>query len=170
MYQNQGFIHIGTGVDTSEFVCDSLFLWWEAYGRWTYSQATSILALADSGGSNSARHYIFKQDLQKLAEDIGVEIRMAHYPPYTSKWNPIEHRLFPHVTRAMQGVILQGYDMVAQLINKVKTKTGLSVETHVTEKQYQTKRKVHPEFKKTMRIQFDEVLPQWNYTILPSLF
>lgn len=89
LFQNKGFMNIGMSHDTSEFVCDSLFLWWELFGQRAYSQATSILALVDGGGSNSSRHYIFKEDLQKLADDIGIEIRIAHYPPYTSKWKPM---------------------------------------------------------------------------------
>ena len=132
------------------------------------SPASSILALADGGGSNSSRHYIFKEDLQKLVEDLGIEIRMAHYPPYTSKWNPIEHRLFPHVTKAMKGVILKSYQTVEQLIQKTKTKTGLFVRTHITHKDYQPGRKVQAGFKKNMKIVFDEYLPKWNYTAIPS--
>ena len=166
--KNTGFINIGSSKDTSEFVCDTLRLWWETYGRYEYPQASSILALADGGGSNSSRHYIFKEDLQKLVEDLGIEIRMAHYPPYTSKWNPIEHRLFPHVTKAMKGVILKSYQTVEQLIQKTKTKTGLFVRTHITHKDYQPGRKVQAGFKKNMKIVFDEYLPKWNYTAIPS--
>ncbi len=101
---NIGYIQLGTSHDTSEFACDSFRHWWYSYGQKLYPNATSILVLCDGGGSNSARYYIFKQDIQKLADEIGVEIRIAHYPPYCSKYNPIEHRLFPHVTRACQGV------------------------------------------------------------------
>ena len=93
---------------------------------------------------------------------------MAHYPPYTSKWNPIEHRLFPHVTKAMKGVILKSYQTVEQLIQKTKTKTGLFVRTHITHKDYQPGRKVQAGFKKNMKIVFDEYLPKWNYTAIPS--
>lgn len=166
--KNTGFINIGTSKDTSEFVCDTIRLWWTTYGQYEYPGATSLLALADGGGSNSSRHYIFKEDLWKLVDDLKIEIRMAHYPPYTSKWNPIEHRLFPHVTRAMRGVILKSYEMVEQLIQKTKTKTGLSVKTQITRKVYQTGRQVQEGFKEHMGIVFDDYLPQWNYTALPS--
>lgn len=165
--KNKGFINIGTSKDTSEFVCDSIRVWWKNYGQYEYSEASSILALADGGGSNSSRHYIFKEDLQKLVDDLQIEIRIAHYPPYTSKWNPIEHRLFPHVTNAMKGVILKTHEMVEQLIQKTKTKTGLSVKTNITRKEYQTKRKVQNGFKENMRLVFDEYLPKWNYTATP---
>jgi len=103
-------INIGTSADTAEFACDSVKLWWDNVGRHRYPAATSLLILADCGGSNSYRHHIFKDQLQSLANSIGLDIRVAHYPPYTSKWNPIEHRLFPHITRAMSGVILRSYE------------------------------------------------------------
>ena len=94
---NVGYIVLGTSKDTSEFNCDCIKYWWENYGKKDYPNANSILNLADCGGSNSSRHYIFKEDLQKLVDEIGIEIRMAHYPSYASKYNPIEHRLFCHI-------------------------------------------------------------------------
>lgn len=97
---NRGYINLGTSKDTREFACDSLKYWWNNYGRYDYPRADSILTYCDCGGSNSSRHYIFKQDLQKLVNEIEIAMRIAHYPPYTSKYNPKEHRLFPHVTRA----------------------------------------------------------------------
>lgn len=169
LVRNSGFMNIGTSKDTSEFACDSLRLWWEQSGREAYPQASSILVLADGGGSNSASHYIFKEDLQKLVNEIGIEIRMAHYPPYTSKWNPIEHRLFPHVTRAMKGVILKSYELVEQLIQKTSTKTGLIVKTHLSTKSYLTGRTVQKSFKENMKIVFDDYLPKWNYTAVPGM-
>jgi len=101
--RNTGYITLGTSHDTSEFACDSLFQWWMNEGIIHYPKAKSLLILCDGGGSNSSRHYIFKEDLQKTANALGLEIRIAHYPPYTSKYNPIEHRFFPHVTRACEG-------------------------------------------------------------------
>jgi len=108
-----------------------------------YAFATSILFLCDGRGSNSSNYYIFKEDLQKLANEIGIEIRIAHYPPYTSKYNPIEHRLFPHVTRACEGVIFTSIELVKSLIEKTSTKTGLRVNTARLRKMgSKTKRKV----------------------------
>jgi hypothetical protein len=103
LQQNHGYITLGTSHDTSEFACDCLRQWWHDYGRAIYTRADSLLLLCDGGGSNSARTYLFKEDLTKVVQEIGVEVRVAHYPPYTSKYNPIEHRLFPHLTRACQG-------------------------------------------------------------------
>lgn len=153
--------------DTSEFACDSIKWWWLHQGRLLYPTATSILLLADGGGSNSARHYIFKEDLQKLVDEIGIEIRMAHYPPYTSKWNPVEHRVFPHITRTLQGVILKSHAVVKDLIEKTTTTTGLKVSAHIIKKTYETGRKYAKDFKETMRIIFDEYLGKWNYRAIP---
>jgi hypothetical protein len=164
---NIGYIQIGTSHDTSEFVCDSLRHWWYTYGQARFPHATSILIKCDGGGSNSARHYLFKRDLQVLADEIGVEIRIAHYPPYCSKYNPIEHRLFPHVTRACQGVVFASIELVKELMEKTHTETGLKAFVHIIDKVYQTGRKVAEDFKETMRIVFDEVLPQWNYRAVP---
>ncbi len=124
--------------------------------------------LCDGGGSNRSRHYLFKQDLQELAEALGLRIRVAHYPPYCSKYNPIEHRLFPHVTRACQGVIFKSVEMVKQLMEKTKTKAGLRVQVRILDKLYETGRKVASDFKETMRIVFDDYLPAWNYVVMPA--
>ena len=164
---NIGYIQLGTSHDTSEFACDSFRYWWYTYGVHQYPNATSILVPCDGGGSNSSRHYIFKQDLQALAEEIGIEIRIAHYPPYCSKWNPIEHRLFPHVTRACQGVIFTSIELVKELMEKTHTKTGLKAFVHIIDRAYQTGRKVADNFKEHMRIIFDDFLPRWNYRAVP---
>lgn len=166
---NVGYIQIGTSHDTSEFACDSIRYWWNTYGKSCYPFADSILLLCDGGGSNSSRYYIFKQDLQTLVNELGIEIRIAHYPPYLSKYNPIEHRLFPHVTRVCQGVILQDVQLLRDLIATTTTRTGLKVFTTILDKPYQTGRKVAESFKSTMKIVFDQHLPQWNYRARPEL-
>lgn len=164
---NSAYINIGTNHETAEFSCDSIKKWWNSQGRYDYSNANSILILADSGGSNSYRHYIFKESLQKLVNDIGIEIRIAHYPPYTSKWNPIEHKLFPHITRSMQGVILKDHDIAKQLIEKTTTKTGLIVRANIIKKVYVKGKKVAQDFKEKMKIKFDKTLGEWNYRAIP---
>jgi hypothetical protein len=165
---NIGYVQIGTSHDTGEFACDSIRYWWEHYGSTQYPEASSILLLCDGGGSNSSRHYLFKQDLQGLANELGIEIRIAHYPPYASKYNPIEHRLFPHLTRVCEGVIFETVEVVKDLMEKAKTKTGLQVFATVLDKVYKTGRKVTEGFKETMEILFDDYLPQWNYTAKPQ--
>lgn len=168
LYRNIGYVTIGTSHDTSEFAVACIRHWWLNHGCVAYPQATSILLLCDCGGSNNARYYIFKQELQQLADELGIAIRIAHYPPYTSKYNPIEHRLFPHLTRVCQGVVLKSVELVKELMASAKTKTGLQVVASILDKAFATKRKVADDFKETMRIQFDDYLPQWNYSALPS--
>jgi transposase len=166
--RNEAYVNIGTSRDTSEFSCDSIRHWWNTYGSHYYPLATSILLLMDGGGSNSSRHDIFKQDLQALVAEIGIEIRIAHYPPYTSKWNPIEHRVFPHITRELSGMILVSHLFMKELIEKTTTKAGLKVYACIFNKIYETGRKVAEGFKDSMRIVFDEHLRQWNYTAIPE--
>jgi hypothetical protein len=165
--KNTGYINIGTSAETAEFACESIKIWWSLQGCLDYPNATSILMLMDGGGSNSSRHYVFKEALQRLANEIGIEIRVAHYPPYTSKWNPIEHRLFPHITRSMQGIMLKDHEMAKQLIEKTTTKTGLKVRANIINKVYEKGKKAAKEFKENMKIKFDEYLGQWNYRALP---
>jgi hypothetical protein len=166
--RNLGYLSVGTSHDTTEFACDSIAWWWENYGRSLYPDAHSMCLLCDGGGSNSADKYLFKEDLQKLADRLGREIRIAHYPPYCSKYNPIERRLFPHGTRACQGVIFDSVATVKRLLEKTRTATGLGVVVEVLEKVYQTGRKYAEGFKKEMKIVFDKYLPKWNYRAIPT--
>ena len=166
--RNKGWISLGTSKDTSEFACDSLRKWWSEQGVIDYPDASALLILCDGGGSNSSRHYIFKEDLQKLADKIGIEIRIAHYPPYTSKYNPIEHQMFSHVTRACRGAVFSSVECAAELMEKTKTKKGLKVTVQIFDKIYETGRKVKEDFKENMPIIFDEYLPRWNYRAIPN--
>jgi hypothetical protein len=166
--RNKGYIHLNTSHDTSELACDSLATWWDRYGRVDYPEAKELLLLCDGGGSNSATRYVFKEELQKLANRLGIEIRVAHYPPYCSKYNPIEHRLFPHVTRACRGVIFQTRETVQYYMSKAETSTGLTIEVGILEKMYETGRKCAAGFKKAMKIVFDAFLPKWNYRAVPE--
>jgi glycosyltransferase involved in cell wall biosynthesis len=161
----QGHIMIGKSHDTSEFACDSIANWWNKMGAFSYPSARRLLILCDGGGSNSSRHYIFKEDLQNLATELGIDITIAHFPPYCSKWNPIEHRLFPHVSNALRrGATIDSIEHMAQKIRRTKTKTGVSVSVFTTEKEYSTGRKYAQGFKENNQIQFDPYLPRWNYT------
>jgi hypothetical protein len=166
--RNFGYLNLGTSHDTSAFACDSIWQWWQQTGHADYPQAKALLLLCDGGGSNSSSRYVFKEGLQSLSARMGLEIRVAHYPPYTSKYNPIEHRLFPHVTRACQGVILQTVEQVRHYMAKAKTATGLKVVVNILDQVYAIGKKVAKGFKKTMRILFDAFLPKWNYRALPS--
>lgn len=166
---NRAYVYLGTSKDTAEFVADCIRHWWFNYGSELYPAASALLILADGGGSNSSRHFIFKSELEKLADELSIEIRMAHYPPYCSKWNPVEHRVFPHLTRAMQGVILTSHKLVQTLLERATTRTGLKVIVNIIETVYQTGRKVADDYKDTMRIVFDDYLSRWNYRAIPSV-
>jgi len=166
--RNRGHLNIGLSHDTSQFACASFRWYWHRIGQRCYPRATSILWLCDCGGSNAAAHHIFKQDLQALVDDIGIEIRVAHYPSYCSKYNPIERRLFPHVTRACQGMLFDTLDTVVRLMRRTSTTTGLRTTVNVIRRVYQTGRKVADDFKDRMRIAFDDLLPRWNYVAHPQ--
>lgn len=168
LFRNDGYIALGSSHDTGEFACDSIRHWWYEYGCVYYPEATAILLLCDSGGSNDARFYCFKEDLQKLADEIRVAVRVAHYPPYTSKYNPIEHRFFPHITRACLGVIFTSLALVRDLMLRAKTKKGLRTFVTIIDKTYETGRKASKSFLKTMPIRFDDYLPRWNYQATPN--
>lgn len=167
--KNEASVHLNTSCDTTEFACESIELWWHEQGQQDYSDADELLILCDGGGSNSASAYIFKEDLQALSNRVGLRIRIAHYPPYCSKYNPIEHRVFPHVTRACKGVPLETIETAKHYIEKTETTTGLNVVVRIIEKVYETGRKYAAEFKNNMTIQFDDLLPKWNYTAVPQL-
>jgi hypothetical protein len=166
--RNQGFVALGVSHDTSEFACDSLRWWWRHYGKRHYPQATSLLLLCDGGGSNRADTWLFKLDLGRFAQETGLDVRVAHYPPYCSKYNPIEHRLFPHLTRACQGVIFTRLELVKELMEKAATKPGLKVKVKILDKVYQTGRRITDDVKKQIHVAFATVLPKWNYTLAPK--
>jgi hypothetical protein len=166
--RNHGQINLGTSHDTSEFACDSIAFGWEQYGCLHYPRATSLLLLCDGGGSNAANRYVFKYALEKLADRIGLEIRVAHYPPYKSKFNPIEHRFFPHVTRACKGVIFISVETALEKKAQTRTTQGLTATVHLLKGDYPTGRKAPKNYKKNMRIAFDEELPAWNYRAVPT--
>ena len=165
---NRGWLHLGLSRDTTEFACDSLRLFWQRDGQHLYPHASAILLLCDGGGSNSYRKHLFKEDLQHLVNELRIPVRVAHYPAYCSKFNPIDRRLFCHVTRACQGVLFDSLQTVVGLMQKTKTQTGLSVTVRVLEKLYETGRKVSNAFKQNMPIVFEPFLPKWNYWAVPQ--
>ena len=133
-----------------------------------------MLVLCDGGGSNPADNdngqaRLFRTDVQRLVNDLGLEVRMAHFPPHASKYNPIEHRLFPHLTRVCRGMILQSVDLVAMLMRKATTRTGLTVEVDILDKVYRIGRQVSQAVKNAVNLVRDVDLPRWNYRILPNV-
>jgi hypothetical protein len=166
--RNHGHLNVTTSHDTSAFACDSIAYWWETFGKQEYPEATSLLLFCDGGGSNAANRYVFKYNLERLAGRIGLEIRVCHYPPHESKYNPIEHRFFPHVSRACEGVIFDAVETALEKMGQANTNTGLTTTVHLLPGEYKTGEKAPKDYKKTMRIVFDEELPAWNYRALPT--
>ncbi len=165
---NHGHVTLGLSRDTSQFACDSFALYWQRYGRRAFPRAKSMLWLCDCGGSNNPRHHVFKEQLQHLVNKIGIPIRLAHYPPYCSKYNPIEHRMFPHVTRACQGVIFRTLSIIKQLIQRTWTNNGLYVTVDVITKNYEPARQAVNQSDEPLSIQFDKRLPLLNYIATPQ--
>ncbi len=166
MQRNEGYISIGNSHETAEFITDNLLWWWENYGIHNYPDAKTILILCDAGGGNSYRHYAFKKHILRLAKQIGLDIIICHYPPYSSKWNPIEHRLFAHVHHAIQGVPFNNYEQVKELIGKTKTQTGLKVFVRLNLKTYAIGIKTPKEGVDFTRIQFHSSIPKLSYRIV----
>jgi hypothetical protein len=166
--RNLGHLNLGLSHDTSRFACDSVASWWETLGQFAYPQARRLLLCCDGGGSNAANRYVFKYHLERLAKRIGLEIRVAHYPPGCSKHNPIEHRFFPHVTRACQGLLLTSVEVTCEAMAKTSTRQGLQTTVHVLASDYPIKEGYPEDYKETMQIHFDEELPVWNYRAIPS--
>lgn len=163
---NIGYLSIGTSMDTSEFVRDNFFHFWSLYIKMLYPNADTIVFLCDCGGSNSCNHKIFKQQLIILAKMIHMNIRVVHYPPYCSKYNPIEHRMFSQITRGWSGHMLTSAEYAASLANKVTTTTGLKVVAEINDLEY-VKREVDNDYDEVAakHIIHDEFLSQWNYLI-----
>ena len=166
--RNAGYVTLGTSKDTSEFACESIAYWWEHEIGPQYPSAEKLILRCDGGGSNSWRSWLMKQDFQNLATNIGLPIQLQHYPPYCSKYNRIEHRLFPHITRQWDGVIFEDYEMVRALTEQTTTTTGLTVKAVIHDKVYQTGRKADAEKLAKLSIAYHERLGKWNYTFYPQ--
>jgi Rhodopirellula transposase DDE domain len=164
---NAGLVSVGITSDTAEFAVASIRCWLERMGRQRYPQARDLTITADCGGSNGARLRLWKVELQKLADETGLVIHVHHYPPGTSKWNKIEHRLFCHITQNWRGRPLTDRLAVVELIGATTTKTGLKVESVLDTRTYQKGIKVSNAQMKRLDITGDQFHPEWNYTIKP---
>ena len=163
--RNEGYISIGDSHETATFIKDNLLWWWDNFGLHNYPDTKRILVLCDAGGGNSYRHHAFKKAILELAEKTGIEFIICHYPPYTSKWNPIEHRLFAHVHHAMKGAMLTDYKLVKELIGKTSTKTGLKVFVRLNLGDYPIGIKTDKSELDFERIHFNERIPKLSYRI-----
>lgn len=166
LLQNKGYVSIGNSSETAEFIKDNLLWWWTEYGIHQYPDAKTILILCDAGGANSYRHHIFKHQMLQFAKETGIALRICHYPPYCSKWNPIEHKLFSHIHRTMSGQVFTSYDVVKDLIQQTSTKNGLTVVARLNTKQYKTGIKIDKKQLDQKRILYDKNIPELNYKIV----
>lgn len=165
--QNRGFVNVGTTHDTAEFAVESLRQWWKWVGRRYYPKALRWLLCADSGGSNGSRSRAWKYYLQQLSDQLGIDMNVCHYPPGTSKWNKIEHRLFSFISLNWKGEPLMSYETVVNLIGSTRTKKGLRVKAKLDRKQYDIGKKISDDEMDQLNIKYDKINPQWNYTIYP---
>lgn len=166
---NEAGVSVGISHDTAEFAVSAIRRWWHELGRERYPKAHRLLITADSGGSNSPRTRLWRWVLQQFADETGLTIELCHYPPGTSKWNKIEHRLFCHITRNWQGVPLETHEIVVQLIGSTRTEQGLEVHAWLDEATYEKSRKVSNTDLATVRIKRNKFHGEWNYEILPRL-
>src|SRR3990167_1187854 len=166
--KKQGFVNVGIDHDTGAFAVASLRRWWQTYGKTVYAQATGILITADSGGSNAARNRLFKRELQKLVNEIDIPITLCHYPPATSKWNVIEHRLFSFISINWRAVPLTSLAVVLELISHTTTKSGLTVTAMADTNSYPTGIRISDKEFNQLNIQRDSFHGEWNYIIAPQ--
>lgn len=165
---NEAGVIVGVSHDTAEFAVAAIGQWWTKLGNERFPSAKRILITADSGGSNSPRTRLWRWELQRFANDTGLKVELCHFPPGTSKWNKIEHRLFCHITRNWRGIPLESLEIVVNLIGSTRTKEGLEVHAWLDEREYQKSRKITDEQLLSVRIQRNKFHGEWNYTILPD--
>ncbi|MDG7015865.1 MAG: ISAzo13 family transposase [Nitrososphaerota archaeon] len=165
--KNEGLVNVGVSHDTAEFAVESVRRWWRTFGRMSYHKADSLLLCADSGGSNGYRNNAWKYYLQRLSDEIGLDIMICHYPPGTSKWNKIEHRMFSFISMNWKGKPLVSYETAISLIGATRTRSGLRVKAVLDTKTYELGVKIPDEEMKRLNLRFHSVNPDWNYTISP---
>src|SRR5881394_1344882 len=169
MAQNQGWVTVGIDHDTAEFAVASIQQWWQTLGRPTYPGAEKLLITADGGGSNGSRLRLWKLELQKLADETGRSLSICHFPPGTSKWNKIEHRLFSFISSNWRGEPLRDYETIVNLISKTTTAKGLEVTCRLDRRKYPTGRKVSNEQMKCLKLKRSKFHGEWNYVIQPRV-
>ena len=165
--RDEGWVSVGIDHNTAQFATETIRRWWREMGRRAYPQARELLILADAGGSNSSRSRLWKVSLQALADELGLRISVCHFPPGTSKWNKIEHRMFCHITQNWRGRPLRSRALVVSLIGSTTTKTGLHIEAELDSNAYEEGIEVSDEELAAIRMKKDTFHGDWNYTIVP---
>jgi len=164
---NAGWVSVGIDHDTPEFAVESIYCWWRQMGRKSYPEARELLITADAGGSNAPRKRLWKVALQRMADATGLKISVCHFPPGTSKWNKIEHRMFCHITRNWRGRPLESQETIVNLIARTTTTTGLHIKACLDKDEYPTGIKVKDAAMADINLTTDEFHGEWNYTIAP---
>jgi hypothetical protein len=164
---NSGWVSVGIDPDTAALAVETVRRWWQHMGSQVYPQAKRLLITADGGGSNGSRCRLWKVELQRLADEIGLRISVCHFPPGTSKWNKIEHRMFCHITENWRGRPLVSREVVVNLIGHTTTKTGLAIRSALDENRYPTGREVTTQQMESLSIKQDKFHGEWNYTLQP---
>jgi transposase len=167
MVTNTGWVSVGVDHDTAEFAVETIRRWWYHMGSSVYPRAQRLLITADGGGANGSRNRLWKVELQKLADDIRLRIAVCHFPPGTSKWNKIEHRMFCHITENWRGRPLVSREVVVNLIGHTTTRTGLEIHSELNEHSYPTGREVTDQQMESLLIKPDKFHGEWNYTLVP---
>jgi len=165
--RNSGWVSVGMDHDTAEFAVETIRRWWRSMGRPAYPEATRLLITADAGGSNGSRLRLWKIELQKLADETGLRIAVCHFPPGTSKWNKIEHRLFSYISQNWRGKPLRSFQTIVNLIAATATTTGLTVHAELNTDAYQAGIKVSDQELAQVKIRRDKFHGDWNYEIQP---
>ncbi|MDR1347676.1 MAG: ISAzo13 family transposase, partial [Prevotellaceae bacterium] len=162
---NTGFVNVGTNCDTSAFAVNSIKYWWEKEGKIRYPKAKKLLITADAGGSNGYNRKLWKYELQKFANEYKIEIFVCHFPPGTSKWNKIEHRLFSFISMNWKGQPLTDYETVVNLIAATKTEKGLTVTSRLDEQIYKKRIQITEEQMNGLNLKKNQFHGEWNYSI-----
>lgn len=165
--QNKGWVNVGVDHDTAAFAVESIRRWWHSMGKKDYQKAKSILVTADAGGSNAVKSRLWKWELQKLANEIGKPISICHFPPGTSKWNKIEHRLFSFISKNWRAKPLTCHEVIVNLISSTTTDKGLRVKCRIDKRKYPTRIRINDVDFQRINIKKDDFLGNWNYTISP---
>ncbi len=167
IYKNEGWVNVGISSDTAEFAVNSIRTWWYEMGKEQYKNATKILITADGGGSNSSRGRLWKTELQKLSTELGLNISVCHFPPGTSKWNKIEHRLFSYISKNWRAKPLISIEVIVNLISNTTTEKGLKVKARKDTNQYVKGIKVTDQELAKVNIKRNDFRGNWNYIIKP---
>lgn len=166
---NHGWVSVGTDHDTSQFAVNTIRQWWYQMGRHVYSQAEKLLITADGGGSNGSRNRLWKYELQRFVDETQMAVTVCHFPPGTSKWNKIEHRMFSHISKNWRGRPITSHEVMVNLIANTTTEAGLTIQAALDLKEYPTGIKVSDRAMKTLTMEKNNFHGEWNYTVNPSI-